>query len=100
MNIVVFIGPAILAILGIIMKIGKLSLVVSNYGEISRCEKEKDDEKKLRKLVSNVLLILSSIFIIIAFSKLLNPVYFTSVAIMGEVIIFFIMIVPLIYIAN
>lgn len=98
MNILVFIGPAILAILGIIMKIGKLSLVVSNYGEISRCEK--DDEKKLRKLVSNILLILSSIFIIIAFSKFLNPVYFTSVAIMGEVIIFFIMIVPLIYIAN
>lgn len=98
MEMSVFITPLILAILGVIIKFGKASFLISGYNTSSKCEKEKYDEKALCKFVGNLLFTLAGICLFIGIAQILEFAYFSYIVIIGSILFALIIIISVIYI--
>ncbi|MGB7603885.1 MAG: DUF3784 domain-containing protein [Lutisporaceae bacterium] len=98
MEITIFIGPLILIILGIVIRFGKASWLISGYNTSSKYEKEKYDNIALCKFIGNLLFTLAIIFICISVATLLNYIYLTAIVMVGTLLVFIIIIAALIYI--
>jgi hypothetical protein len=75
-------GGAILLFLGLVIRYFKLSGLIAGYNTASKEEKEKYDEEKLIKYVSNMLLAASAVLLIGGFlSIFVNiPIYLISIS--------------------
>ncbi len=97
MEITIFIAPLLLIILGIVIRYGKVSWLISGYNTLSKDEKEKYDNRALCKFVGNLLFAISSIFVCISVATLLKYVYLTAIVMVGVLLVFIIVISSLIY---
>lgn len=97
MEMSIFITPLILAILGVIIRLGKASFLISGYNTSSKCEKEKYDEKALCKFIGNLLFTLAGICLFIGIVKVLNFAYFSYIAIIGSILFVLVTIISVIY---
>ncbi|MCJ7687988.1 MAG: DUF3784 domain-containing protein [Clostridiaceae bacterium] len=89
MNIFAFIIPLPFAILGIILRLGKGSFLISGYNTSSKEEKEKYDEVALCKFMGNLMFFISGIQLIIVVAWVLNFAYFMDIIIISSILIFF-----------
>jgi cytochrome b561 len=97
MEIVLFISPLLLAILGLIIRSGKASFLIAGYNTSSKEEKDKYDEKALCRFVGNLLLVLAVIHLAIAIWKVLNFDYFNYVLGIGFTLFIVVTIAAVIY---
>jgi hypothetical protein len=89
MNIFAFIIPLPLFILGVILRLGKGSFLISGYNTSSKEEKEKYDEVALCKFIGDFLILVSGIQLIIVVAGVLNFDYFIHLIIISGILIFF-----------
>ncbi|MFT5875008.1 MAG: hypothetical protein ACI8WT_003988 [Clostridium sp.] len=80
MGISTFIMPTIVIILGVIIRTGKGSFLISGYNTSSKKEKEKYDEKALCKFVSNLLFFFSIVIFIYLVARAYNITYIKVLA--------------------
>ncbi|WP_097027518.1 DUF3784 domain-containing protein [Clostridium peptidivorans] len=97
MEISIFITPLILAILGVTIRFGKASFLISGYNTSSKYEKEKYDEKALCKFVGNLLFTLAGICLFIGIAKILKFAYFSYIVIIGSILFVLVTIISVIY---
>ena len=72
MKISIFIMPTILIILGVIIRAGKGTFLISGYNTSTKKEKERYDEKALYNFVSNLLFFCSCVILIYLIAKTYN----------------------------
>jgi hypothetical protein len=84
-----FIIPLPLAILGMILRLGKGSFLISGYNTSSKEEKEKYDEVALGKFIGDFLIFVSVIQLIIVIAQVLNFAYFIHIIVISGILIFF-----------
>ena len=97
MNVTILIVPVLLAILGVIIRFGKASWLISGYNTSSKYEKEKYDETALCKFVGNLLFGIAIIFLFIAAATVLNSEYLTTIVIIGVLLEVVLVISAIIY---
>lgn len=97
MELVVFIGPLLLLILGIVLRSGKASFLISGYNTLPKKEKEKYDEKKLCKFVSNLMFLLSLLLSFNGIITILKPDNYALFYIIGLFFFIVVAIVAVIY---
>jgi uncharacterized membrane protein len=78
-----FIIALLFIILGITIRFGKASWLIAGYNTSSEQEKEEYDEKALCTFVGRLMFVLAAIWLAMALAKLLFPLIFTTILIIG-----------------
>lgn len=97
MELVLFIGPLLLSILGIVLRSGKANFLIAGYNTLPKKEKEKYNEKELSKFVSNLMFVLSGLLCINGIVTMLKPNNYALIYSLGILLFIVVAIAAVIY---